>query len=246
MEECPQEAVKNNVMGTYTMARLADKYMVYKFVLISTDKAVNPTSVMGYTKKLTELCLLNLFKSDTTKFIIVRFGNVLGSEGSVVPIFKRQIEKGRALTVTHPEMRRFFMTIPEAVSLALEASYIGQHKDILVLNMGEQIKILDIAENLIKLSGLKPYEDIQIKFTGIGSGEKMNEELWDQSEEPMKTHHPKIFKLAYNEKNIKFKIETFKEVIEYSLKHESAIQICERLKTLVPTYQYNKVKDKTA
>lgn len=238
MEDSPDEAVKNNVFGTKIMAGLAEKYEAYKFVLISTDKAVNPVNIMGCTKKLAELYLLNLFKNSATNYIIVRFGNVLGSEGSVIPIFNRQIKSGRAVTVTHPEMRRFLMTIPEAVSLTLEASFIGNHLDILILEMGKQIRILDIAENLIKLSGFKPYVDIPIKFTGIRPGEKMYEELWDKYENPIQTKHPKIFKVPQREYDNNFDLDLFNQLILRSLKHKEIDKNRMLMKKLVPTFEY--------
>ena len=246
MEDSPDEAIKNNVFGTQIMARMAEKYKAYKFVLISTDKAVNPVNIMGCTKKLAELCLLNLFKESTTKYIIVRFGNVLGSDGSVVPIFKRQIKNGQAITVTHPDMQRFLMTIPEAVSLTLEASFIGKHRDILVLDMGKQMKVLDIAENLIKLSGFKPYVDIPIKFTGIRPGEKMYEELWDKDEKPIQTKHPKIFYVPHSSSDNHFNVKLFNLLVLRSLKHEKINGNRILMKKLVPTYNFENHKYKNS
>jgi FlaA1/EpsC-like NDP-sugar epimerase len=238
MEDSPDEAIKNNVYGTKIMSGLAEKYQAYKFVLISTDKAVNPVNIMGCTKKLAELYLLNYFKKSTTNFIIVRFGNVLGSEGSVIPIFSRQIKSGQAVTVTHPDMRRYLMTIPEAVSLTLEAGFIGNHSDILILDMGKQIRVLDIAENLIKLSGFKPYVDIPIKFTGVRPGEKMYEELWDKYENPIQTKHPKIFKVPNGEYDESLDFELFNQLILRSLKHEHIDENRMLMKKLVPTFEY--------
>jgi FlaA1/EpsC-like NDP-sugar epimerase len=238
MEDSPDEAVKNNVYGTKVVATIAEKYHAYKFVLISTDKAVNPVNIMGCTKKLAENCLLGLFYNSPTKFIVVRFGNVLGSEGSVIPIFKRQIKYRRPITVTHPDMRRFLMTIPEAVSLTLEASSIGHHRDILVLDMGKQIKILDIAENLIRLSGLKPYVDIPIKFTGIRPGEKLYEELWDEYENPINTQHPKIFKVPHGKHDQNFDLELFDQLIQSFFNPTELGKELILLKKLVPTFVY--------
>ena len=238
MENSPDEAVKNNVYGTYNLAKLAEKYNTFKFVLISTDKAVNPTNVMGCTKRLAELCILNLFHNSQTKYVIVRFGNVIGSDGSVVPIFQRQIKNGGPITITHPEMKRYFMTIPEAVRLTLQASNFGNHKDILILNMGEQIPIIEIAENLITLSGYRPYHDIQIKFIGIQPGEKLSEELWNKNENPIPTKHPKIFKTSKIELGNKFDSTCFNELIIISRGHGDNNVILDLLKKLVVTYEY--------
>lgn len=236
MELSADEAVNNNVWGTFNLAKLAQKYRVYKFIQISTDKAVQPTNIMGCTKRLAELCLINLFKESRTQFIIVRFGNVIGSEGSVVEIFKRQIKAGGPVTVTHPKMRRYFMTIPEAVRLTLQAGYIGEHGNILVLDMGKQIPILEIAENLIRLSGFKPYEDIRIEFCGIRPGEKLAEALWEENEVPIPTNHPKIFKTLCNDVKYKFDSKAFWHLIKLTKIHSQNGEIKLILKKLVPTY----------
>jgi FlaA1/EpsC-like NDP-sugar epimerase len=193
MEQNAGEAVKNNVFGTKTVADLAARHGASVFVLISTDKAVNPTSVMGATKRAAELYLQSLARRSRTRFIAVRFGNVLGSVGSVIPIFKQQIARGGPVTVTHPEMKRYFMTIPEAAQLVLEAASMGQGGEIYVLDMGEPLRVLTLAEDLIRLSGLKPYDDVDIVFSGVRPGEKLFEEIAFDDENLDKTKHPKIY-----------------------------------------------------
>jgi FlaA1/EpsC-like NDP-sugar epimerase len=175
------------------VGNLAGEYGVASFVLISTDKAVNPTSVMGASKRVAEIVVQGLDQKYDTHYIAVRFGNVLGSAGSVVPIFREHIKNGEAITVTHPEMTRYFMTIPEASQLVMQAGALGQGGEIFVLDMGEPVKILSLAEDMIRLSGLSPYEDIDIVFTGIRQGEKLFEELEISGENLLKTRHPKIF-----------------------------------------------------
>jgi len=193
METSPLEAIKNNVFGTYNVANCADKYSVKRFVLISTDKAVNPTNIMGATKRLCEMIIQAKNKESKTEFAAVRFGNVLGSNGSVVPLFKKQIKEGGPITVTHKEITRFFMTIPEAVSLVLQAMTYAKGGEIFVLDMGEPVKIYDMAVKLIKLSGLEPNVDIQIKVTGLRPGEKLYEELLMAEEGLEQTKHDKIY-----------------------------------------------------
>jgi FlaA1/EpsC-like NDP-sugar epimerase len=193
MEINPTEAIKNNVLGTHTLGQLAGQHNVEAFVLISTDKAVRPSSIMGASKRVAELVIQSLDQQYKTRYVAVRFGNVIGSAGSVIPIFREQILKGGPVTVTHPDMVRYFMTIPEAAQLVLQAGAMGEGGEIFILDMGEPVRILDLAEDTIALSGFRPYEDIEIVFTGIRPGEKLFEELETDEESVAKTRHPKIF-----------------------------------------------------
>ena len=193
MEDSPEEAVKNNILGTKKLVEKADKFMVKRFVFISTDKAVNPTNVMGASKRVAEMIIQHFNSKSKTKFMAVRFGNVLGSKGSVIPIFKKQIENGGPITVTHAEIKRYFMTIPEAAQLVIQAGTLGNGGEVFVLDMGKPVKIIDLAEDLIRLSGLKPYEDIDINIIGLRPGEKLYEELLVKNEKSIPTKHERIF-----------------------------------------------------
>ena len=235
MEVSPNEAIKNNVFGTYRTAQAADKYGVEKFVLISTDKAVNPTNVMGASKRMCEMVIQMMNRKSQTNFVAVRFGNVLGSNGSVIPLFKKQIAEGGPVTVTDPNIIRYFMTIPEAVSLVLQAGAYARGGEIFVLDMGEPVKIVDLATNLIKLSGYKPGEDIEIKFTGLRPGEKMYEELLMSEEGLKKTAN----KMIYIGKPIEFDDEVFQKQLDkiYKDAYDETDRIREDIKEIVPTYQ---------
>jgi len=195
MEVNVPEAVTNNIFGTESVTMGAEKSGVERFVMISTDKAIRPANVMGGTKRIAEMIVLDAAKRTGKPYSVVRFGNVLGSRGSVVPLFKRQIASGGPITVTHPDMKRYFMTIPEAVYLVLQAASLGEGGEAFLLNMGEQVKIVDLAEDLIRLSGLEPGKDIEIVFTGIRLGEKLSEDLWEEGHTFQPTRHPDIFRL---------------------------------------------------
>ncbi len=235
MEDSPKEAVKNNVFGTYNLAKTADKYGVKRFVMISTDKAVNPTNVMGATKRICEMVVQSFNKISQTDFVAVRFGNVLGSNGSVIPLFKEQIENGGPVTVTHPDIIRYFMLIPEAVSLVLQAGAYANGGEIFILDMGSPVKIRELAENLIRLSGHVPGEDIEIKYTGLRDGEKLYEELLISEEGIQKTQNDLIYvarPMEFDSENLFNKISYMREIMEGA----SSRQIVDVIKALVPTF----------
>ena len=239
MEDSPEEAVKNNVFGTYNVAVSADKYGAERFVLISTDKAVNPTNVMGATKRLCEMVVQAMAQRSQTRFAAVRFGNVLGSNGSVIPLFKDQIAAGGPVTVTHPDIVRYFMTISEAVSLVLEAGAMANGGEIFVLDMGKPMRILDLAENLIKLSGFIPYKDIQIVFTGLRPGEKLYEEMLMDEEGLRKTDNRKIYigaPLRLNNQTFFDHLMALKQ-IAYSNNSGNLVQA---LTDMVPTFHHHR------
>ncbi|MCI5652146.1 MAG: polysaccharide biosynthesis protein, partial [Ruminococcus bromii] len=239
MEDSPAEAIKNNVFGTYKMAQAAARYGVKKFVLISTDKAVNPTNIMGASKRLCEMVVQMMNRETATEFVAVRFGNVLGSNGSVIPIFEKQIAAGGPVTVTHPEITRFFMTIPEAVSLVLQAGYYAKGGEIFVLDMGQPVKIDDMARNLIRLSGYEPDVDIKIEYTGLRPGEKLYEELLMEEEGLKETEN----KLIHIGRPIEMDDEKFKEqlkILEEAYKVE-AENMKELVAEIVPTYKPQEV-----
>ena len=236
MEYQPEEAVLNNVVGFVNTAEPAGQYGVERFVLISTDKAVNPTSVMGATKRLTEKLGQAMNKKyPNTKYMAVRFGNVLGSRGSVVPLFKKQIEAGGPVTVTDPEMTRYFMTIPEASQLVIEAGSLGSGGEVFVLEMGEPVKIVDLAKNMIKLSGHVPGKDIKIEFTGLRPGEKMFEELMTAEEGTVVTNHAKIRKAILSDEDPKVLKQQYDKLITL----QDGDAIIEQMKQMIPTYKPN-------
>jgi FlaA1/EpsC-like NDP-sugar epimerase len=235
MEENPTEAIRTNVNGTKNLVDLAMKYNVEKFVLISTDKAVNPTNVMGASKRLAEIYAQTANGRSKTKFITTRFGNVLGSNGSVIPVFRKQIEQGGPITVTHPEVTRFFMTIPEACRLVLEAGTMGQGGEIFIFDMGESVKIVELAKQMIKLSGLELGRDIQLVFTGLRPGEKLYEELLANKENTMPTHHPRILigkVRSYDWDEVQLKIKELVNLYDFQ-DNRRAVKV---MKELIPEF----------
>lgn len=235
MENNPTEAVFNNVFGTKLVADTSIKYNVEKFVMISTDKAVNPTNVMGASKRIAEIYTQTLNFTSQTKFITTRFGNVLGSNGSVIPRFKKQIENGGPITITHPDIIRYFMTIPEACQLVLEAGAMGQGGEIFIFDMGKPVKILDLAKKMIKLSGLTYGKDIQINFTGLRPGEKLYEELLNNKENTIPTYHPKIMIAKVNEYKHEEVLPKITELIETLSTHNN-FRIVGLMKDIVPEF----------
>lgn len=236
MEDSPNEAIKNNVIGTLKTARTASHYQVKKFILISTDKAVNPTNIMGASKRLCEMVIQLIGRHSTTEFAAVRFGNVLGSNGSVIPLFRRQIEHSGPVTVTHPDIIRYFMTIPEAVSLVLEAGAYAKNGQIFVLNMGDPVRIADLAKNMIRLSGYEPEKEIKIKYIGLRPGEKLYEELLMNEEGMQTTENSRIFigrQIAFDEKVFREQIKELAKEAE-----NECPDICYLVKKMVPEYQY--------
>lgn len=236
MEENPCEAVKNNIFGTLNLSECADKYGVERFIMISTDKAVNPTNVMGATKRVCEMIIQGMDKISETEFVAVRFGNVLGSNGSVIPKFKKQIASGGPITLTHREITRFFMTIPEAALLVLQAGAFAMGGEIFVLDMGEPVRIYNLACDLIRLSGLQPEKDIEIKITGLRPGEKLYEELLMSEEGLEITRHEKIFveqPMNYNIEELRVKLKGLRKVVD----SEDEIELLNKVAEIVPTYR---------
>ena len=235
MENSPSEAIKNNIFGTLNVARLADTYKVKRMVLISTDKAVNPTNIMGATKRAAEMIIQTINKNSETEFVAVRFGNVLGSNGSVIPLFKKQIAEGGPVTITHPDIIRYFMTIPEAVQLVLQAGAMAKGGEIFILDMGEPVKIVDLANNLIRLSGFEPGVDIKIEYSGLRAGEKLYEELLMSEEGLTKTANSKIFigkPVEFDSKKVMHNLEMLKKIVD----NEDVELIDSVMRSFVTTY----------
>lgn len=237
MEDNPSEAVLTNVKGTKHLVDLAQQYSVFKFVMISTDKAVNPTNVMGASKRIAEIIAQDSNQHGKTQFITTRFGNVLGSNGSVIPLFKRQIEQGGPITVTDERVTRFFMTIPEACQLVLEAGVMGNGGEIFVFDMGESVKIIDLAKNMIRLSGLELGKDIEIQFTGLRPGEKLYEELLNEAENTLPTHHPKILKAKVRESDAG-QIEQIEALVR-DVSATPNMEVVQAMKRIVPEFISN-------
>jgi FlaA1/EpsC-like NDP-sugar epimerase len=235
MEANVVEAVLNNVLGTQNVVELSAKYGVEHFVLISTDKAVRPTSVMGATKRIAEHLVHQTALNRKTGYVAVRFGNVLGSRGSVVPTFMRQIAEGGPVTITHPDMTRYFMTIPEAVQLVLQAAALGTDGEVFVLDMGEPVRVFDLATDMIRLSGLEPETDIEVRFTGLRPGEKMYEELFFQGADVSPTIHPKILR-ARDAESSALEPTDIDALIQAARENRSAAYIRRQILRLVPEY----------
>ncbi len=236
IESFPEEAVKVNILGTYHLAHTSIQHGVEKFINISTDKAVNPTSVMGATKRMAEVICSTLNNNEKTRFISVRFGNVLGTRGSVIPLFLEQIRRGGPITVTHPQMKRYFMTVQEAVLLVLQAAAIGNGGEVFVLDMGEPVKILKLTEQLIKLAGLEPYKDIEIQFTGLRPGEKLFEELLTAEEGTEKTYHQKIYVARTSQKVSSAQLEEILAQFNHLSQNGSLDRLKQLLQQYVPFY----------
>jgi len=243
MEENPTQAILTNVVGTKNLADLSKKYLVEKFVMVSTDKAVNPSSVMGASKRIAEKYvqslnyhLLNSNKKYTTKFITTRFGNVLGSNGSIVPLFTRQIQEGGPITITHPEIIRYFMTIPEACQLVLEAGAMGNGGEIYIFDMGKPVKIIDLAKKMIRLAGFIPDKDVEIKIIGLRPGEKLFEELLNDSSKTLPTHNAKIMIAQETSDDFDEVNESIMELINVA-KNLSDFEVVSQMKKIVPEYK---------
>ena len=238
MENNPSESILTNVLGTKTLADLATEFKTERFVFVSTDKAVNPTNVMGASKRIAEIYIQSLGKHASTKFITTRFGNVLGSNGSVIPRFKKQIEQGGPITITDPNITRYFMTIPEASQLVLEAASMGQGGEIFVFDMGESVKIVDLARKMIQLVGLKEGRDISIVYTGLRPGEKLFEELLANAENTLPTHHSQILIGKVREYDYE-EVKTIIDELIHSFDSQNNELIVQRMKDLVPEFKSN-------
>jgi len=236
MENNPAEAVRVNIKGTKNIADLAVLNKVEKFVMVSTDKAVNPTNVMGASKRIAEIYCQSINKTASTNFVTTRFGNVLGSNGSVIPLFRKQIENGGPITITHPDVTRFFMTIPEACQLVLEAGAHGKGGEIFIFDMGKSVKIVDLAKKMIKLSRLELGKDIELQYTGLRPGEKLYEELLNNEENTQKTHHNKIMIAQVREYDLSEITNSISDLID-SLKETNNESMVSKMKAIVPEFR---------